>query len=528
MSPEIKATDDLFLVFDAGSQSIRSSLIDVTGRVVDSVKIPIQPYFSKRLGWAEQSLDYFWENFCEASWQIMHRNKTMAERVKAVAMSCQRGTYINLDREGKPLRPAITWLDDRLTPKYSWAPWHLEAGLKAIGWFNNLDTTVRRCYSNWIRQCQPEIWDRTHKYVLMSGYLNYMLTGNFVESLGNNFGYLPIDRRTYRWASKNDLINLVFPIERDKLPDLVAQGEILGRISMQASAATAIPEGLPLVASAGDKQCEVLGSGCLDSDVGCLSLGTCASVNTVTDSYIEVKTNFIPYPAAIPGHYSPEISVVRGFWMVSWFKEEFGLKEQMLSKERNVSAEALLDEMIAGIPTGSAGLVLQPYWSPNLWVSGEEARGSITGFSPIHTRAHLYRAILEGILYGLKDGAGMITRKLKQPFVKIRASGGGAQSKVVTQIAADIFDLPVEIPKAPETGSLGAAINAAVSLGYYPDYASAVNSMTGISSVATPIPRNRDIYSQLFNRVYKKMYRREQPLFKELLRITEMFPEEMK
>jgi sugar (pentulose or hexulose) kinase len=521
-------TEDLFLVFDAGTQSIRSGLIDVTGNILDLVKTPVQPYFSEKKGWAEQRLDYYWEKFCEASGQLIRRNGGLINRVKAVAISSQRGTYINLDKDGNPLRPAITWLDERLTPQYKWAPWHLETAIKALGWFDNLDKTVRRCYSNWIRLCQPEIWDKTHKYVLMSGYLNFMLTDSFVESLGCNFGYLPINRRTYRWADKNDLVNLVFPIERDKLPDLVAQGEILGRISKRASATTAIPEGLPLVASAGDKQCEVLGTGCITSDIACLSFGTCTSIGTVTDTYIELKPNFIPYPAAMPGYYSPEISVMRGFWMVSWFKEEFGLKEQLLSLEKNISAEKLLDEMTANVPPGSAGLMLQPYWSPHLWICGEEGKGSIIGFSPMHTRAHLYRAILEGIMYGLREGADIFTGKLKRPFSKLRASGGGAQSKIVTQIAADIFDLPVESPKAPETGLLGAAINAAVGLGYYPDYASAVNGMTGISNVANPIPRNRDIYSELYNRVYKKTYGRQKPLFKELLAIAETFPEEIK
>ena len=521
-------TEDIFLVFDAGTQSIRSGLIDVTGNMLDSVKIPVQPYFSEQKGLAEQRLDYYWEKFCEASFRLMQRNGGLAGRVKAVAISSQRGTYINLDKDGNPLRPAITWLDERLTPQCKWAPWHLEAAIKALGWFDNLDKTFRRGYSNWVRLCQPDIWDRTYKYVLMSGYLNYMLIGSFVESLGCNFGYLPINRRTYRWADKNDLIRLLFPIEDSKLPDLVAQGQTLGRISKRAAAATAIPEGLPLVASAGDKQCEVLGTGCITSDIACLSFGTCTSIGTVTDTYVELKPNFIPYPAAVPGHYSPEISVLRGFWMVRWFKEEFGLKEQLISMEKNVSAEKLLDEMAADVPPGSAGLMLQPYWSPHLWICGEEGKGSIIGFSPMHTRAHLYRAIVEGIMYGLREGADIFAGKLKKPFSKLRSSGGGAQSKLVTQIAADIIGLPVESPRVPETGSLGAAINAAVGLGYYPDYASAVNAMTGTSSVTEPIPRNRDIYAELYNRVYKKTYGRQEPLFKEMLDIAEMFPEEMK
>jgi sugar (pentulose or hexulose) kinase len=213
--------------------------------------------------------------------------------------------------------------------------------------------------------------------------------------------------------------------------------------------------------------------------------------------------------------------------MVSWFKDEFGLKEQLMSKEKDVSSERLMDEMIANVPPGSAGLMLQPYWSPNLWVCGKEGKGSIVGFSAMHTRAHLYRAILEGVMYGLKDGSEMISRKLKKPFTKLRPSGGGAQSKVVTQIAADIFGLPVENLRTPEAGSLGAAINAAVGLGYYPDYVSAVNGMTGIGSVVNPIPRNRDIYAELYYRIYKNMYGRQQPLYKDLYEIAGMFPDEM-
>ena len=124
--------------------------------------------------------------------------------------------------------------------------------------------------------------------------------------------------------------------------------------------------------------------------------------------------------------------------------------------------------------------------------------------------------------------AGNFETKLKKPFSKLRASGGGSQSHVVLQIAADVFEPPVESLKVFETGSIGAAINAAVGMGYYPDYVSAVNSMTGIGSVVDPIPRNRDIYFELYNRIYKKMYGRQRPLYKELQEIAGMFPDEMR
>ena len=522
-------TEDLFLVFDGGTQSMRSGLIDVNGISVDFVKLPIQPYFSEHKGWAEQRPEYYWEKLCEASKQLLGSNSGLLKNIKAVAVTAQRGTYINLDKDGNALRPAITWLDERMTDKTRWAPFWLEAATKAIGIYGRVDDIYRRCYSNWIRLNQPEIWDKTHKYLLHTAYFHYKLTGNFVESLGSNFGYLPINGKTYRWAEKkNDLRRILFPIEDSKLPDLVRPGETIGSISKQVCKETGIPEGVPVVAAACDKSCEVLGAGCMTPDVPCLSFGTCSTIDTVTDYYTELKPLIAPYPAAVYGYYVNEISVPRGFWMVSWFKDEFGLQEQKLAKESNIMPEKLLDDMARGVPPGSKGLVLQPYWMPFYGVSGAEGKGSIIGFSDVHGRAQLYRAVLEGIIYALKEGADITTAKLKKPFSKVRASGGGAQSDLVLQITADVFGLPVERPLNPETSALGAAMNAAVGLGYYPDYSSAIRGMTGIDKSVEPIARNMDIYAALYNRVYRKMYDRVGPLFKELQEISDMFPEEMK
>ncbi len=520
-------TEDLFLVFDAGTQSVRSGLIDVFGNAVDLIKIPIQPYFSERKGWAEQRPEYYWEKLCEASNHLLQRNSDIRNNIMAVAVTTQRGTYVNLDKDGNPLRPAITWLDERLSTKTKWAPVYLEVAFKATGFFGHVDELYRRCPSNWIRINQPEIWERTFKYGLHSAYLHFKLTGNFVESLGNNYGYLPINRKTFYWADKHDIIRSLFPIEDSKLPGLIKQGDIIGSITKLSSIETGIPSGLPVVAAAGDKSCEVLGAGCLDSTIACLSLGTSSTIDTMTDYYIELKPLITPYPGAVYGYYVNEIPVLRGLWMVTWFKEEFGLKEQHMAKERGLSPEILLDEMAKGVPPGAKGLMLQPYWQPFHGTCGSEGRGSIIGFSSIHGREHLYRAILEGTIYGLKDGADITIAKLKEPFTKVRASGGGSQSDLVLQIAADVFDLPVERPRMLETTTLGAAMNAAVGLGYYPDYFCATKGMTGVAKTFTPISGNRDIYSHLYNQVYKKMYKRIHPLFKEMADVASRFPAEM-
>jgi sugar (pentulose or hexulose) kinase len=213
--------------------------------------------------------------------------------------------------------------------------------------------------------------------------------------------------------------------------------------------------------------------------------------------------------------------------MVSWFKEEFGLKEVQVALEKGLIPEVLFEEMIRDIPPGSNGLVLQPYWSPDRVYCDEYGKGSVIGFSDKHTRAHLYRAILEGLVFALKDGALITTKKLKHPFKKLRISGGGAQSRIAVQIAADVFNLPVECPNVSETSALGAAMIAAVGLGYYPDYAAAVEGMTSLRQTVQPDLHNHNLYTRLYNRVYRKQYRQLRPLYKEMADIAAEFPEEM-
>ncbi len=513
------ASQDRVVAFDAGTQSIRGAVIDADGQFLDLVKTPVEPYFSEQPGWAELDPQYYWDKLCETSRRLSQGEHFQREAIRAVAVTVQRNTFVNVDRSGTPLRPAIVWLDQRRADPFPWAPLPLKLVLKAAGLFPRLETHSRNCYSNWIRQHQPEIWRQTHKYLLLSGYLNHRLTDRFVESLGCNYGYLPRDGKTHGWAKKNAIISRMFPIEESKLPELVGQTEVLGEISAQAASETGLPQGLPLIAAASDKACDVLGCGCLSPQIGCISYGTIATVDAFTEKYVELLQAYPPMPSAVPGGYYTEMSIMRGFWMVRWFKEEFGLEETLLAQERNIAPEALFNDMLKEVPPGSDGLVLQPFWRPFWGYCGEEGRGSIIGFSDVHSRRHLYRAIIEGIAYGLRDGAERTQKKLHTRFERLRVTGGGSQSDEVVQITADVFGLPVERPRTHETSLLGAAIDAAVGLGWYPDFESAVHAMTGIGDVFEPIPENRQRYDEIYRRVYQKTYGRLRPLFKELAKI---------
>lgn len=511
---------DLILAIDNGTQSVRALLFDSGGNLVAKIRIPIEPYFSKAPGLAEQHPQVFWEAICQACqglWTIQGISK---DRIAGVALTTQRSTVINVDQDGRPLRPAIIWLDQRRAE-----------GLKPVGglWgllfrLSGMSGTVAylqaEAEANWIRTHQPEIWAKTARYLFLSGYLTYLFTGRFVDSVGCQVGYIPFDYKHMSWAGKRDWKWLAVPIDPAVLPELVPPAGILGDITQKASEATGIPAGLPLIAAASDKACEVIGAGCLQPHIGCLSYGTTATINTTHRRYTELIPLIPPYPAAVPGAYSLELQIYRGYWMVSWFKHEFGQHEQHLALEQGIEPEVLFDHLVRAVPPGSQGLMLQPYWSPGLRHPGPEARGAIIGFGDVHTRAHLYRAILEGLAYALREGAERTARRSGVPVTELRVAGGGSQSDAAMQLTADIFGLPTARPHVYEASGLGAAIDAAVGLGIHPSFEAAIAAMTHLGDTFEPDPTAHEIYEALYRRVYQRMYTRLRPLYEEILSIT--------
>ena len=509
---------ELILAIDAGTQSMRAGLVDLTGQIHYLVKTPIEPYFSAQPGWAEQQPEYYWRMLCETCRKVFDTSQYPKDCIAAVTLTTQRLTMINVDRDGQPLRPAIVWLDQRKANAKKILPAFSIPFLKSLRLYPFIEYVTQYCRSNWIQQNQPGIWDKTHKFLFLSGYLSYKITGEFIDSAGNIIGTIPFSVKKFRWADKRDLAWKLFPVEKEKLPALVNPTDLLGHVTEKAAGETGIPKGLPVIAASNDKACDIIGSGCLTPDRACISLGTTATINTQNSKYVELRPFLPPYPSAIPGQFYSEVCVVRGLWMVSWFKEEFGFQERIEALEKNVSPEELLEKHLKNVPPGSMGLVSQPYWTPGPELASC-TKGSVIGFGDVHTRSHLYRSIIEGLVFALKEGGDLTGKKNKVPITEVRATGGGAKSDSILQIIADIFGLPVHRPHTNETSVLGAAMDAAVGLKYFPDFKQAVNTMTRVSDIFEPIKNNEKIYHDLYQRVYLKMYKRLLPLFKEIREI---------
>jgi sugar (pentulose or hexulose) kinase len=511
---------DQLLAIDNGTQSVRALIFDLKGTLIAKSRVAIEPYYSTEPGYAEQDPEVYWNAVCLACQQLWSMPGVDKNAVAGVGLTTQRSTLINVDKAGVPLRPAIHWLDQRRTPGQKPLGGLWGTLFKLAGMSETVAYMQSEAEANWVRVNQPEIWKATHKFLLLSGYITHKLVNRYVDSVGCQVGYIPFDYKKMTWCGKSDWKWQAVPMDIALLPDLVPPTGLLGEITPEAAAATGIPVGLPLIAAAADKACEVVGAGCVDPRIACLSYGTTATINITLEKYTEVIPLIPPYPSAVPNSYSLETQIYRGYWMVSWFKREFGMNEERLAVERGVETEELFDDLVNSVPAGSRGLMLQPYWSPGLKVPGPEAKGAIIGFGDVHTRAYMYRSILEGLAYALREGMERTAKRTHIPVTQIRVAGGGSQSEAAMQLTADIFGLPTCRPHVYEASGLGAAMDVAVGLKLHPNFEVAVKEMTHQGKAFEPIAANHLMYNELYNRVYCKMYERLQPLYDEIRDIT--------
>lgn len=503
----------IVLCFDVGTQSTRAMLIDQSGEILFKESAQHDPaYFSKEADWAEQDADFYFEKMCRVSRRLKDRaGEELWDKIEAVSLTAIRATSVCVDKDMKPLRPAFLWLDNRRASGKPSMPKLKRMLFKSVKLEDVVIANWQKSPCNWMRENEPEVWDKTHKFILLSGYLIYKLSGEFVDAVSSLVGYLPFDHKTRRWMSKKALIRFVFDIPEEQLPDYKEAGELLGRITKETSELTGLKEGLPLFAAGADKACETLGLGCVAPDQAAISFGTTATVAFTIDHYVEPE-KFIPaYSSVVPGYVNPEVEIFRGYWLLSWFNKEFAAKEVMQAKELGITPEELLNKELKKIPPGCEGLVFQPYFTPN--IAMPYARGSIIGLSDVHTRIHLYRSIIEGINFALMSGLKQVERRAGVTVKELRLGGGGANSDEICQITANMFGMPAVRTQTTEVSGIGAAVAAFVGLGEFADFSEAVSHMVRTEKVFQPDLEEHRIYSKIFNDVFSKVNDRLTPLY---------------
>ena len=494
---------------DSGTQSSRVIIFDTEGNIVAKGSAKHPDLILERQGWSEHGEEDCWKGFCEASRDALSKFPGDPKDIIGIGFSSQRGVTYCLDENGRQLQRPISWMDQRLA--YGIEPMDREIS----PWWQFL-----RYYSkaNWTKVNRPEIFARTAKWLTNGGYLGYKLTGKFVDTIANQNGGFPVDKAKFALHDEDWAYECV-GTRRDQLPEMFLPGEVMGYVSAEGAAASGLPEGCPVIACSGDKQGEVLGAGCIENGQCYITFGTCTSLAMVADKDIpSPDTSYLVYMACVPYQFNYEASLSKGYWLISWFRDNLGMDLAAEAAAQGVSIEELLNREAADVPPGSEGLVIVPdWWSPRTRPNG---KGVILGFDDRHKRKHIFRAMIEGISQQLKINTDIMCGQIGGSVTEIRAGGGGSKSPITMQATADIFGVPVRRTHTSETCAMGAAICAAVGSGIYKTYEEAVEHMVGMGEVFTPIPENVKLYAELREKVHKKVYPTMKPIFDDLVELT--------
>lgn len=350
-----------------------------------------------------------------------------------------------------------------------------------------------------------------------TGYLSCRLTGEFKDCIGNAFGEWPVDMETWNWSEDEEVIRK-YQIPREMLFEAVGPGEILGHVTKAASEKTGLPEGLPVVSVTNDKAVEGLGAGLVNDQTAVISLGTYITLMIQGKELPKDPKALWAIISSVPGKYLYEsYGIRRGMWTVSWFRDLFGDGLVQEAAKQGLSPEELLNKKAEKVPAGSDGLMTVLDWLANPWEPYK--KGIMIGFGAHMDEAYMYRSILEGIAYTMKNNCDAMCEELGKPLKEIVISGGGSNSDLFMQIFADIFNVPAKRNVVNESASLGAVINTAVALGEYESYEKAVEEMVEIKDVFMPIEKNAQLYQKLNQRAYKNMANYTDGVLKEIYNV---------
>jgi xylulokinase len=461
--------------------------MDAGGKVVASGTGEHQPFASPQPGWAEQDPRDWWRACSNAVKAALQSSQVRADEIACVGFSGQMHGAVLLDAAGEVVRPAIIWCDQR-TEKQS-----RELSEK-FGTGRLIQLTCNPPLTNftltkllWVRENEAEAWSRVRHIMLPKDYVRFRLTGERAIDQADASGTLLLDVAKRSWSAE---ILSGTGIEKDFLPALYESSEICGRLNAEGAAATGLKLGTPVVAGAGDQAAGAVGMGVVRAGVVSSTIGTSGVVFAATDRpALDPQGRLHTFCHAIPGRWHVMGVTQSAGLSLRWFRDTFGVaSDGAVATASNGARDPyeFLSEEAASAPAGAAGLLWAPYLmgerTPHL---DPNARGALVGINPSHRRAHILRAILEGVAFSLKDSFSIFD-EMKVPVTKIRLGGGGARSPLWRQIQADVYAHEVEIVEAEEGAAYGAAILAAVGVRHFASVDEACDAVVRVASRVPP------------------------------------------
>ncbi len=501
---------EYILGVDLGTTALKCALHDLNGKVIAISTQEYQLITPDALS-VEVEPETYWQAFKEAIASVVKDSKLDPESIRSLGISAQGETLLFLNGNGKPLRRAIVWLDNR-------AQKEAEALNNAFDQHHIYEVTGQvkivptwpASKILWVRKHEPEIFDQTEKLLLIEDYFIYRLTGEYVceGSLVTSTCYWNFQTKEW-WKEMLEELE----ITPEQLPECLESGVPVGRIRPEVAEDLGLSPKLTVCTGALDQACGAIGvgntrPGVFSENTGA-ALAICATVNQpVLDPNNQMPCHYHGIPDLYMLH-----TFTSGGIVLRWFRDEFAKAEQAVASYTGLDAYDLLGKAAAKTPPGSDGLVMLPHLQGAMAPEANpQAMGVFYGFTMHHNRGHFVRSIMEAIGFIVRRNIEVI-EKLQVPVKEIRALGGGARSEIWKQIEADITNRPVSITKNEEAATLGAAILAGKAVGVFSSVEEAAEQMVQIKKTFEPNADNLKIYNDRYE-TYKELYDSLCPLFK--------------
>jgi sugar (pentulose or hexulose) kinase len=503
------------MVVDVGTSATKAGVYDLNGQELGAALVEY-PLGHPRPNWAEQNANDWWKATVRSIKGALAQAQVRPEAIEVVSVSGQATSCLPIDHEGNPLRPAIIWIDRRATAEVEWLVEHIGAERIHRLSGNTIDGNFGGLKWLWFRNNEAELFSHTWKIMQANGYIIFKLTGAVVTDRSQAAMCAPFfDLQQKEW-SREMCDALDFPL--DLLPELAPSAEVVGQIQAEGAAATGLVAGTPIVAGAGDYACATLGCGVTEVGQVAQMLGTAGNFLIPMGDTIDPDPRLVNI-MHLDGEYLTAGSIYAG-GVLQWFRNELGQPEVIAGAQTGKSAYQLLDERAAKIAPGAEGLLLLPYFMGErapLW--DPYARGVYFGLSPYHTRAHMYRAALEGVAYGFRHMAEII----KLQGVKIQrviTGDGGAKSRIWRQIFADVLNARMDYYAGGSATLLGNVALAGVGVGLFDDL-SVVKQWQVIVDSTEPDPARHELYTKYYE-VYRQVYEQLKDQFKQLVTLGQL------
>jgi len=487
------------LGIDVGTGGTRALVIGQDGRIVASATEEHEPFASPQIGWAEQRPEDWWRATSLAVRKAVAAANLAPDQIACVGFSGQMHGAVLLDAAGEVVRPALIWCDVRTEKQCS--DLNQQIGPERI-----IQLTCNPALPNftltkllWVREHEPENWARVRSVMLPKDYVRFRLTGERAMDVAEASGTLMLDVAQRQWSS--EILNAT-GIDRALLPSLHESPDICAKVSSGGADATGLAAGTPVVAGAGDQAAGATGMGIVQPGSVSATIGTSGVVFAATDRpALDPKGRLHTFCHAVPGRWHVMGVTQAAGLSLRWFRDQLlaGSAQNWMDPYDMLTAEA------AKVPAGSDGLLWTPYLmgerTPHL---DGKARAALIGLTASHTRAHIVRAILEGVAFSLKDTFS-IFETMNVPVKSIRLGGGGARSPLWRQIQADVYGHDVEIVEAEEGAAYGAAILAGVGAGVWPSVDAACQSVVRVRERIPVNERNAAVLARAYE-AYKRVY----------------------